>query len=191
MTQFEYLSVLVSIIVGLGLSHLLSSTARLIQLRKRVRLYAPTCGLVVILFLAQIQIWWAAFERRDESQWNFFSFLVYLLIPVLVALLSYLIVPDLDDEQEVEMKRAYYENKSWFFALFALAALVSLLEEYVPDYAATGQIRMDLDALFRGVFVLLSLAAALIRKEAFHFVAVFALLGLFLLYIFVLFLRLA
>ncbi|CAN5853718.1 hypothetical protein BH20GEM3_BH20GEM3_15690 [soil metagenome] len=44
MSQFEYLGVLVSIIIGLGLSHLLASAARLIQVRRRVRLYWPTCA---------------------------------------------------------------------------------------------------------------------------------------------------
>jgi hypothetical protein len=34
MGPFEYLSVLVSVIVGLGLSHLLTSLARLIQRRR-------------------------------------------------------------------------------------------------------------------------------------------------------------
>lgn len=33
MGEFEYLSVLISIVIGLGLSHLLSSAARLIQAR--------------------------------------------------------------------------------------------------------------------------------------------------------------
>ena len=51
MTHFEYLSVLVSIIIGLGLSHLLSSAARLIQIRHRTRLYPPTLiwmGILVV-----------------------------------------------------------------------------------------------------------------------------------------------
>jgi hypothetical protein len=41
-TSFEYLSVLISVIVGLGLSHPLTSAARLIQRRRRIRLHAPT-----------------------------------------------------------------------------------------------------------------------------------------------------
>lgn len=42
MDASEHLSVLVSIIVGPGLTLLLSSTARLIRVRRRVRLYLPT-----------------------------------------------------------------------------------------------------------------------------------------------------
>ena len=191
MSQFEYLSVLVSIIIGLGLSHLLASAARLIQVRRRVRLYWPTCAQMGALFLVQIQIWWAAFERRNESNWNFFSFLLYLLIPVLVALLSYLIVPDLDEEQEVNLRASYYENRQWFFGLLAAAPVISLTEEYVLDYAAGEAIRPDADAVYRVAFFALALAAALIRKEAYHFFSAFLLLGLVLAYIFTLFLQLA
>lgn len=39
MTPFEYLSVLISIILGLGLAHLLSAVRELIQRRARVRFY--------------------------------------------------------------------------------------------------------------------------------------------------------
>jgi len=70
MTPFEYLSVLVSIIIGLALTRLLSGAARLIQLRRRVRPHAITLGWMAFLFLANIQIWWVAFERREESQWS-------------------------------------------------------------------------------------------------------------------------
>ena len=54
MTQFEYLSVLVSIIVGLALTQLLSGAARLIQLRRRVRMHAPTLLWMATLFLIDI-----------------------------------------------------------------------------------------------------------------------------------------
>lgn len=186
MTQFEYLSVLVSIIIGLGLSHLLSSAARLIQLRHRARLYAPTLSWMALLFLAHIQIWWAAFDRRTDDEWNFFSFLLYLLIPITVFVLSYLIVPDLEGEGQVDLKASYYANRVWIFGLFGLVPLISLGEEFLRD----DRVKVDTDVLFRLGFMVLALCAAGIRNERFH--AVNAGLGLFLffLYIFALFLQL-
>ena len=48
MSPFEYLSVLISVIVGLGLSHLLTSAARLIQRRhERYHLAIAILGLVL------------------------------------------------------------------------------------------------------------------------------------------------
>lgn len=186
MNEFEYLSVLVSIIIGLGLSHLLSSAARLIQLRHRARLYVPALCWMTLLFLAHIQIWWVAFDRRTDPRWNFFSFLLYLLIPITVFVLSYLIVPDLEAEKGVDLKASYYENRIWIFGLFGLVPLISLGEEYLRDNG----IKMDTDVLFRLCFTVLAFCAAGTRNERFHVVnAGFSLL-LFVSYIFFLFLRL-
>jgi len=66
-TPFEYLSVLVSIIVGLALTQLLSGAARLIQLRRRVPMHATTLLWMAMLFLIDIQVWWVAFERARRS----------------------------------------------------------------------------------------------------------------------------
>ena len=187
MTPFEYLSVLVSIIIGLGLSHLLSSTARLIQLRHRVRMHLPTLLWMLLLFVLQIQIWWAAFEGRHEAEWNFFSFLFFLLIPVLAYLLSYLLVPDLEDEADIDLRASYHANRVWFFGIFALAALVSLGRDFVED----GREALDLDAAFRIAFLVMSLASARIRGEAFHRAGAAATLMLFCAYVFVLFLQLS
>ena len=56
MSKFEYLSVLTSIIVGLAIANLLSGSARLIQLRRRIRPHATTFCWMATLFLANMQI---------------------------------------------------------------------------------------------------------------------------------------
>lgn len=183
---FEYLSVLVSIIIGLALSHLLASTARLIQLRHRVRFYVPTLLWMVLLFLVQVQIWWAAFDNRTEVDWNFFDFLSFLLIPTLAYLLTYLLVPDLETEAEIDLRASYHRNRAWFFGFFSLALLVSLGRDLLND----GRAALDLDTLFRVAFLALAVASGFVRSETWHVIgAVVALVG-FCGYISALFLRL-
>lgn len=186
MNQFEYLSVLISIIIGLGLSHLLSSAARLIQLRHRARLYAPTLAWMASLLLAQIQIWWVAFDRRGVAQWNFYSFLLYLLIPIGAYVLSYLIVPDLDSEDGVDLKASYYANQSWFFGILAAILSISLGEEFLRDGHITG----DVDALFRVGFLLIAGIAMRVRREWFHALTSALFLLLFCAYVLLLFVQL-
>jgi hypothetical protein len=159
MGQFEYLSVLVSIIVGLALTQLLSGTARLIQVRARVRPHATTLLWVATLFLLDTQIWWAAFERRDIREWNFFLFLFYLLQPTIAFLLSYLVLPELGDEDEIDLPKNFAGNRPWFFALLALLPLASLADEYID----LGTIPRDADAAFRVLFLVLALVAGRVR----------------------------
>lgn len=186
MGQFEFLSVLVSIIVGLGLTHLLSGAARLIQLRRRLRPHPTTLIWMAFLFLVNIQIWWVAFERRDAVEWHFFAFLLYLLMPVLICLLSYLVLPELGDEDEVDLRGSFAANRGWFFGLLASGPAVSLAEEMLNS----GRLPLDTDAVFRFGFVAASLVAAWVRSERFHLVFAVLALASFCVYVLLLFLAL-
>jgi hypothetical protein len=187
MSQFEYLSVLVSIIVGLGISHLLSSTARLIQVRRHIRFHAPTLFWMGFLLLVQVQVWWVAFARRTATEWQFFVFLLYLFIPVGVFLLSYLIVPDLREAKEIDLRASYHENRLWLYGIFALVVVTSLANESVE----AGVIPTNLDALLRLGFLGLALVGLLFRGERVHFAASLAILVGFIAYVLLLFIRLA
>jgi hypothetical protein len=178
MTGFDYLSVLLSIVIGLGLSHLVSSTARLIQARRRVRVFAPVVGWVVILFLAQVQIWWAALSWRSPEQWSFLPFLVLLLLPTVAALLSVLVLPDFDQPGEIDMESFFFEHHRWFFLLFASVPLLSLTHEALMN----GFVDRDLDTASRTLLAPAIASAAFVRSRRFHMVFVCVMLVVFLVY---------
>lgn len=186
LSQFEYLSVLISIIVGLGVSHLLSSAARLIQARRQVRFYAPTLIWMCFLLLVQVQVWWVAFERADQVAWNFFIFLLYLLIPISAFLLAYLIVPDLDRPGTIDLRASYHQNRGWLYGIMLLVLFVSLTDEAIEN----GEIPTDLDALIRVFFMGVTALGLVFRGERAHLALSITLLASFVAYILLLFLRL-
>jgi hypothetical protein len=183
MTPFEYLSVLISIIVGLAITQLLSGAARLIQLRRRVRPHATTLCWMVFLFLLDTQIWWAAFFRRYAEDWNFFMFLFYLLMPILAFLLSYLVLPELGDEDEIDLAANFEGNRPWFFGLAALMLVTSLAEQAVR----MDGLRLDANVGFQLLFLALALAAARIRSARVQLFVSVAALALMLGYVATLF----
>jgi len=185
-TPFEYLSVLVSIIVGLALTQLLSGVARLIQLRRRIPMHAPTLLWMAMLFLIDVQVWWVAFERRTAQQWTFFNFLLYLLIPIGVFLLSYLVLPDMGDEDSPDLRANFEGNRTWFFGLLASLPAISLLEQAVRD----GTLRFDDDVAFRMAFIVLALVAARVGNARYQLWNAAIALVLFVGYVLALFLRL-
>ena len=130
MKEFEFLSVFVSIIIALGISNILSSAMRLIRRRGRVRMHVPTLVWMAVLFLLQVLVWWVAFQRREWTNWTFFRFLLYLLMPILVSVPGYLLVPEIELELEptYDLEREFNHNRKWFFAMLAAVGIVSLVE---------------------------------------------------------------
>ena len=63
MDPFSYLSVLISIVLGLGITNLLGGVATLMRGRSQVRPYWPLPIWLVTLFLMHVQTWWTMRRR--------------------------------------------------------------------------------------------------------------------------------
>lgn len=124
MTPFEYLSVLISIVLGLGLAELLSSARSLVRDRDRVRFHWLPLAWSVLVFVVLVQWWWAAFGFRDRMEWNFFAFLLILLVPVLLYLVAALALPNGDDGGREDLRGYYFEHHRPFFGTLAAATLL-------------------------------------------------------------------
>lgn len=121
---------------------------------------------MAVLFVLQVQIWWAAFEWHSSGTWNFFSFLLFLGLPIGAYLLSVLLVPDLDEPEEVDLRSSYFANRGWFFGLLGLLPVISLLHEQVHG----GLIQWDVDAAFRLGFGVIALVGFSVERERVHWV---------------------
>ena len=148
-------------------------------------MHPPTLCWMAVLFLVDVQVWWVAFERRETLQWTFFAFLLYLLIPICVFLLSYLVLPDLGDEDAADLRANFDDNRTWFFGLLGALPVVSLVEQAVRD-----GVRMDVDVAFRCLWIAMALVAMRVRSARFQFWNALAVLALFVGYVVDLFLRL-
>lgn len=74
---------------------------------------------MVSLFLLLVFNWWVLFYRREVELWTFFGFLLYLLIPILVSVSGYLLVPEMELELEpkFDLEKQYFHNRKWFFGI--------------------------------------------------------------------------
>ena len=191
MSPFDYLSVLLSIILGLGITQLLTGVGRLIQARDRVRVYWPALAWVGVLLLVHVQTWWTTFEMRERADWHFFAFLVVLLQPIVLYLLAALVLPDFGetgsaDEEFVDLRANYFANARWFHGLGLVALVVSLGK----DLALDGTLPEWRNVLAHVVFFALWGAAMITRRERYHAVLGPLVLLLFVVYVVVLFGRL-
>jgi hypothetical protein len=131
LTKFEHLSVLISIIIGLGITQLLSDIHKLIQARTRVRSYSLTIAWTIILFITMVEWWWASFEFRKED-FNFFFYLFVLLSPITLYLAVAFVLPDVTDEQTpIDMKAYYYKTRGYFFPLVAIGPVFDAIRRFL------------------------------------------------------------
>jgi len=150
---FSYLSVLLSIIIGLGMSHLLGAMVRLTHHRSRITFYWPSIAWAASLFLLFTLIWWADFNLTRHEYWTYPIFLCTLSIPAALYAASGLVLPDAGLQDWYDMRTAYDANRRWLFALIALAIALSFVQTYLLD----GHIAINADAELKAVFLIVSL----------------------------------
>lgn len=93
MSIFEFLMVLVSIIIGLGVAEILRGVARQIRNRDSVSPYWVHSVLVIFVFIALLQQWWEIWGLQRYQDWTFLGLLMMLSGPVGLFLIAYLLFP--------------------------------------------------------------------------------------------------
>lgn len=69
MSSFEFVSVLLSIVVSLALAHLLTAIARMAQ-AKRLKLSFPLAGWIGVALFCCIDYWFSFWQARDMDVWS-------------------------------------------------------------------------------------------------------------------------
>ena len=93
MSLFEFLMVLLSIIIGLGLAEILRGIARYIRSRDSASGYWVHSVAIILVFVALLQQWWEIWGLQNYSGWSFLGLLMMLTGPIGLFLISYLLFP--------------------------------------------------------------------------------------------------
>jgi hypothetical protein len=162
---FSYLSVLLSIIIGLAMTQILLGYRGLLLARARVTFYAPTIIWSGLLLIMAAQNWWASFGyTRHREEWTFLAFGVVLLQTVLLYMMAGLVLPDMPPGQPIDLKDHYYRERRVFFGLFLAMLAVSVSK----DWAVDGSLPSIPNLVFHGVFAALSVTGLLVKRPRFH-----------------------
>ncbi len=183
MDEWGFLSVIVSIILGLSITQLLQGMSQLINERDRVRFYGPAVGWSVLLLVVDVQAWWAMFDYRTRHSWSFAQFATLLLEVVLLYLLAALALPASPRDGAIDLRANYFRHKSWFFGFLVLLLLDSLLKSILVG----GGLPVGLDLGFHLIWLVTAGIAAVTRSGRYHQGFLYGSLILVLSYIAVLF----
>src|ERR1700757_5035069 len=94
MDEFSYLSVLLSVILGLAVTQILKGFRGILLSRTRIRVYWPVIAWAALILLICCQNWWSMFGLRSRHDWTFGQFAIVLLQTILIYMVAGLIFPD-------------------------------------------------------------------------------------------------
>lgn len=128
MTAFEYVSVFISVILGLGITQALTGIADLIHQSKRVKVYWPHLIWIVLVIIMHVQEWWVTFDLRELSTWRLPTFLFVMLYPITLFILARLLFPLGMQDEVIDLKVFYFENYRRIFLFSAFLPLLATLD---------------------------------------------------------------
>ena len=186
MDAFTYITVLLSIVLGLAITQVLLGFRGLILTRARVKLYFPTLIWAVIVLFVPIQAWWADFTMREHPNWTFFALIVILLQTISIYMAAALVLPDISGEKFVDLREHFFAHRSWFFG----AQIAGVVFSLAKTLALYGHLPNRIDTAFEFTFCAGAIVAAVTRSEWFHKLLAPAFGLLFAVYIALMFARL-
>lgn len=124
MSLFEYLMVMVSIILGLSITQVLRGLSKLARSPNRsvvVTLYGT------FLFALHVQTWWALWDLSTVPEWNFVFFLLLISLPSVLFATTELLFP-MATTAETDWHAHYESVRKWFLSVLAFWTVLALLE---------------------------------------------------------------
>jgi len=164
MDAFSYLSVLLSIILGLGIQQVLQGYRALILSRKRVRFYAPPLIWSGIVLTMIAQHWWSSFHLAQRTEWSFGIFATILVMTALIYMMAAIVLPDIPPDEPIDLRDHYYREGPAFFGISAAAIGWSAFRELMLE----GRLPEPANLAFHGLFLILALTAMLVKWPRLH-----------------------
>jgi len=144
MTDFEFLSVLISILIGFGLTHLLSGLGRAFHFRLKNKMDAVHIAWTTTIFFVFVLNWWIFLLWRDTGTWTFPTFFTIVLWTISMYTLALALYPPHLPE-DVSYRDLFETNRTWFLSMFTIMCLLDIL--------VTGQREGAIPELFYLAFV--------------------------------------
>ncbi|MFZ6000463.1 MAG: hypothetical protein ACOYW3_08115 [Bacteroidota bacterium] len=141
MTPFEYVSVLISIVLGLGITQIVTGVADLIHHWVRVKFFWPHLLIVFLVFFLHLQEWWLLYSLKDHGEWRLSIFLFTILYPIFLFIMARILFPSDFTSPMLDLRDFYFANYRKFFLIISILALLSIIDNvFIQQRAWGGQL---------------------------------------------------
>jgi len=105
---FEFLMILISVIIGLGVTEILTGVANLLRVRSTIRFYWIHSLFQFGVFFALLQLWWESWGMTSLETISFWAVLSILASPVFLFLTAHLLYPS--PIENTDLRDYYYRQ---------------------------------------------------------------------------------
>ncbi len=127
MSSFEYITILYSIIIAVGLTDLLNMLSR--QLRQEAKGGLLYFLWAVNMIFLMIQNFWATFTLNEQVDWKFIELILHLLPPITLFLIASLLCPRNSGKRNLD--KYIIDKRHLIFGMIAFAILLFSLNDYL------------------------------------------------------------
>lgn len=137
MNRFEYVMGLVSIIVGLGLTHLLQGIGEIIDRKsggaRPLKLSLAHAIWLAYLFQWMALFWWWEFRFYELTKiWSIQLYFFLITYAVALFLLTVIIVPRNWDKVD-DINVYFLARRKWFYAFFLFVDILDIADAYAKS----------------------------------------------------------
>jgi hypothetical protein len=169
---FPHIRIVMGMVIGLGVTRLLSGTARIVQHPDRSPLYIVHLGWVLSVLLMLVHFWWWEFGLYRITDWTFGIYFFLISYAIVLFLLCALLFPEsMTDYSGYE--DYFLSRRAWFFGVLASTYLFDLVDtalkgrEHLASLGPEYLVRLP-------VSIALCCLAIVTRNRTFHAVFVAA-----------------
>ncbi|MFT3726266.1 MAG: hypothetical protein QM759_00365 [Terricaulis sp.] len=127
MTTFEFVSVLLSMVVSLAFAHLLTGIARLLQ-TKIVNPSLPYIGWIGIFLFGCVDYWFSLWQARTTPVWTMAYVLFFLAVGAMLYLTVWLTVPgERDVAEDIDLTKFHQTHRRKFLGVYAIYTVMGLI----------------------------------------------------------------
>jgi hypothetical protein len=163
---FPHIRIVMGMVIGLGVTRLLSGVARIVQHPTQYRLYSVHLAWVASVLLALVHFWWWEFGLYQIQTWSFGTYLFIISYAIALFLLCALLFPDSMHGYD-SYEDYFYSRRAWFFGLQAIISLLDVIDTLIKGESHFA--RFAQEYLIRTpVLMILCIVAARTTSRRFH-----------------------
>ena len=135
MDHFEYVMVLISIIIGLGIAHILLGVGGIVdRLTGRgapLKLSLAHAAWLAHVFIWLVMFWWWEF-RLDEfwTEWTIGHYSFLVMYSVMLFFIAVILIPR-SWEGVADLDEFFVQRRAWFYSAFLAGILLDVVDSYL------------------------------------------------------------